>query len=663
MPLSSRFTLTFSILLLAIFSVVAVVAERCLIASTREQAELRVAEFARSISTMAVAALISYDYVTLQQIADDARSEPGIEKVTILDKEGLIGGLSGHRELVGQPPEDRAGLQGIVATQPFEVMGSDGQGELLERVQPVLDPSGTRWGTVCVTLSLRSVQTYVWETRTALILFVIVGMLISLAVSHLLARRITRPLGLLIRQADSLARGEWNPQIRISTGDEIERLADQFVQAATRLDNRTKELIRARDELEALNATLEERVRERTDELVESREKYRLLVEASPDPLCLIQKGAFRFANRAFLEAFGYAEEEVLARGFGLERVLHPDFARVAKELLARAETTGEPIDGDWVAISRGGRQLDYTVRGRVVPYPEEPAIEIIWLDLTEQKRLLRQMVSNEKLRVVGEMTAMVAHNFNNLLAVILGRTQLLQSRSKDPGIQRGLDVVRHAALQGGDIVRRIQEYAGESTELKFQEVNVVAVMRDVITYLDNLWRVTRTPVAVPVTMQLCADPVPPVLGSESQLIDTFKHVVTNAAESMSDGGTVQITIQADAGFVRVAVEDTGVGMTSEVRRRAFDPFFTTKGARARGLGLTASYGIIQKHHGKIDLKPRPEGGTLLEIFLPVHQEMIAADHTSSAIPLILLSEEQEAARRLMVKLRADSNGHTREAA
>jgi PAS domain S-box-containing protein len=653
MPLASRITLTFSFLLLGVFSIVAIVAEHHLVSITREQAELRAAELARSIATMAAPGLMSYDYVTLQQIAEDSRQEPGIIEVTILDKEGLIAGKSGHREVVGRPATDPVCLRGLVAPEPFSVQGADvGGGPMTQRLQPVLGPAGTRWGTVRLGLSLRPVQQYAWETRSIILVFAGLGLLFTLAASHLLARRITRPLGLLIRQADGLGRGEWNHDVRIETGDEIEKLADQFAQAATSLDHRNREIIRAHDELAALNATLEEKVRERTNELVESREKYRLLVEASPDPLCLVQRGRFCFANRAFLETFGYNNDQVLAETFSLDRILHPDFARVAAEVIAQAEANGEPIDSDWVAVGRGGRSLDYTIRGRVVAYKDGPAVELLWLDLTEKNRILRQMVQNERLRAIGEMTAMVAHNFNNLLAVILGRAQLLQSRTKEAAIMKGLEVIRTAATQGGEIVKRIQEFSGETTEMQFREVNAAAVMREVVAYLDRLWRVTRTPGVVPVTIDLTAESVPPVLGSEALLVEVFKHIVTNAAEAMPGGGTIRITVTREDGMVRVWVEDSGIGMTPEVRRRAFDPFFTTKGSRARGLGLSASYGVVQKHRGRIELKSLDEGGTAVEILLPMHHSVVAADPCGPTAQVVLLSEEQEAARRLMLKLR-----------
>ena len=653
MPLASRFSLTFGLLILVIFTLVALVTERRLTRSTREQAELRVAGFARSLSTISRPALMSYDYVTLQQLADDALHEPGITGVMILDKQGLVAGCSNHREQVGRRAQDPISLRAAVSADPFEVEGPGANGErILERIEPVLGSSDARWGTIRVGLSLRPVQIHARETRRLVLGLALAGTIVALGVSLLLARRITKPLGTLVEKAAGLARGEWNLDLKIETGDEIEILAKQFAQAAKSLERQNRELVLARDDLAGLNATLEEKVRERTDQLLESQEKYRLLVEASPDPLCLMQKACFRFANRAFLETFGYTEEQVLAPNFSIEKLLHPDFARVAAEALAQAEATGEPVDTDWVAVGRGGRSLDFQVRGRRVTYQGESALELLWIDLTDKKRLLRQMVQGERLRGIGEMTTMVAHNFNNLLAVILGRAQLLQARTQDPMTRKGLETIRTAALQGGEIVKRIQEHTGESSELHPREVNVGAVLREVTSYLDNLWRVTRTPGTGPVQFDVSTQEVPAVLGSETMLAEVFKHVLLNAAEAMPNGGTVRAEVYPVGSSVRIRIDDSGVGMSPEVHRRAFDPFFTTKGSRGRGLGLSASYGIVQRHQGSMELRPREDGGTRVEITLPVHRAMRPPDLQRTESPLLLLTEEQKTARQLLQKLR-----------
>jgi PAS domain S-box-containing protein len=654
MPLATRMTLTFGALILVMSFAVSVVVDRQLTRSTRKQVELRTAALARSLSVLCAPYLMSYDYVTLQQIADDALREPDVTEVVILDKEGLIAGISGQRQLVGQRAEDPISLRGQIAPESFVVEDTDAQSQKrLIQVEPVVGSGGeTRWGSLRVAVSLRGVQQEAQAIRTDVLIFAMLGFLLAFGASHVVARRITRPLTRLLDGAEGLARGRWDSSLRIRTGDEIEVLSDRFRQAADSLERQRNDLIRARDDLQRLNATLEQKVVERTAQLVESQEKYRLLVEASPDLLCLLQGGSFRFVNRAFLETFGYTEEQVTASDFGIDRVVHPDFARAAVEGLGHTEATGEPLDVDWVGIGRGGRTLDFEVRGHRVTYQGESAVELLWIDLTDKKRLMRQLVQNERLRAIGEMTAMVAHNFNNLLAVILGRTQLLLARTDSPALKRGLEIIRNSSLQGGEIVKRIQEYAGGSTDLPFREINAGTILRDVATYLENLWRVTRSPGAGPVQIELSIEPTPPVVGSETLLADVLKHILLNAAEAMPGGGVVRASVRSLRESVMIRIEDSGAGMTADVRRRAFDPFFTTKGPHARGLGLSASYGIIQRHRGRIDLRPLEEGGTAAEIFLPVHRVNRPTTLSTIDSKIVFRTEEQEAARRLLESLR-----------
>jgi PAS domain S-box-containing protein len=651
MPLASRFTITFGVLILVLFFGVGLLLEAHMTRQHRNEAALRLSGITRSLNTISMPYLLNYDYVSLQQIADDAMREPGLVQAMILDKEGVIAGLTGRRDRVGQRAEDPVSLRALVAMTPleFERPGPGGF-PMLERIEPVYSPrEGTRWGTVRVSLSLQGVAEQTNESRMLILQVALGGVLLAIIASHLLARRVSRSLGVLMQRADGLARGEWDLGVKLQTGDEIEVLDRQFAQAAESLGRQQQEIIDARDELARLNATLEEKVKDRTKELLESKEKYRLLVDASPDPLSVLQGDHFRFVNDAFLEIFGYTEERVYSSDFTLAKVLHPDFVRIASEVIDRALQHNAPIDTDWVGIGRGGKSLDFSVRGRPVTYQGEQAVQLLWVDLTERKRLLRQIVQNERLRGVGEMTAMVAHNFNNLLAVILGRTQLMQAKTADAGLQRGLEIVRTAALQGSEIVRRIQDYTGDSGDPQFSEVQVGAILRDVASYLENYWRVGAAGNA-PVQFEVHAEQVPPVLGSEPLLSDVFKHVMVNAAEAMPGGGTVKVCVMLRGAHVLVQVEDTGVGITAETRRRAFDPFFTTKGPQNRGLGLSASFGIVQRHRGRIDLRPREQGGAAVEILLPAHRSPRSHPLEVDA-SVVIMSEEEAAARRLKRRL------------
>ncbi len=662
MPLARRFTLTFGALILVLFLVASLLLERHLSSMATKQTEARVCGLARSFLAVCTPSLLTYDYITLQQIADDAMKEPDVVQVVILDKEGMIAGMTKRRDLQGRRADDPISLRGAIASEGFFIEGTEAGGNSLERVEPVVGEDGTRWGTIRVSLSNEWDRRQAREARFLILAIGLGGALLVVAASHFLARRITRPLSILLDQAQGLANGHWDPEARIETGDEIEVLAARFRQTAESLERQKQELIRAHDDLAALNATLEEKVLQRTAELRDSQEKYRLLVEASPDPISLVQKGRFRYVNRAFLATFGYTEAQVTADpAFSLEKVLHPDFVRVAGEVVAQGEHSGEPVDTEWVGIGRGGRSLDLQVRGRRIVYEAEPALELIWFDMTDKKRLLRQVVQSERLRAIGEMTGMVAHNFNNLLSVILGRAQLLESRVSDPAQKKGLEMIRNAATQGAEIVKRIQEYSGETSEAPYRSVQIGSLLKDVILYLENLWRTAGEGRIGPIQFEVQAENVPPVLGSEALLSDVLKHVLTNAAEAMPKGGTIRVLVHELRDSLQITVEDSGVGMTPEVRRRAFDPFYTTKGSRTRGLGLSASYGIIQRHRGRIDLRPLQQGGTAVDIFLPILKAARPGHEEDVDSPALFHTEEQEAARRALRKLRRRPAGDAEE--
>ncbi|MBM3287000.1 MAG: PAS domain S-box protein [Candidatus Eisenbacteria bacterium] len=609
---------------------------------------------ARNLAVVSTPHLMAYDYVTLQQMAEDAVQEPDVLQLLIIDKEGLIAGITGERERVGRRAEDSISLRGLAAKGAFSALENDGRGGArLVRIEPVLESAGgSRWGTIQVAVSMERVLAEAQMIRVVILLFALLGFACAFGVSQLIARRITRPLTTLPEAAEGLVHGEWRPSLAIRTGDEIEMLAERFGQTAERLDRQRSDLIRARDDLRDLNASLEEKVRQRTLQLEESREKYRLLVEASPDLFCLLQGGRFKFVNRAFLGTFGYTDEQVANDTFGLERVVHPDFTRIALDSVAETERSGRQIDADWVGIGRGGKTLDFQVRGHRVSYHGAAAVELLWIDLTERKQMTRQMVQAERLSAIGEMTAMVAHNFNNLLAVILGRTQLLLARADSADVRKGLEVIRASAIQGGEIVKRVQEYAGSTNDLPFREVNASTVLREVVGYLENLWRVTRSPGAGPIRVEVQAEEVPTVDGSETLIAEVMKHLLLNAADSMPGGGTIRASVRPLLESVLIQIEDSGVGMTAEVRKRAFDPFFTTKGPQARGLGLSVSYGIVQRHRGRIDVWAREEGGTVAQVYLPVQRASRPTRAPQVGPEFVFRTEEQETARRLLQGLR-----------
>ena len=174
----------------------------------------------------------------------------------------------------------------------------------------------------------------------------------------------------------------------------------------------------------------------------------------------------------------------------------------MARDHIRRAEESLGDFHAELIGQTRAGRPVELEVRGRGVKFRGGTAVELVLADVGEKKRLLRQVVQHERLRAMGEMTTMVAHNFNNLLAVVLGRSQLLLRKTEDPEVREGLELIKTHAVRAGEMVRQLQEYFGEQVDLRFTEVDLNASVREVTVYLESLWRTMGEPGRPPVTVQ-----------------------------------------------------------------------------------------------------------------------------------------------------------------
>jgi PAS domain S-box-containing protein len=256
--------------------------------------------------------------------------------------------------------------------------------------------------------------------------------------------------------------------------------------------------------------------------------------------------------------------------------------------------------------------------------HDEIPAgLSMILKDVTEERRLREQVLHAEKLRAVGEMAAGIAHNFNNVLTTILTRSQLLALQVADTvAVQRGLTLIEQAASDGAALVRRLQQLARGSAVPERAWLDVNALVQEVVETTQPLWHDHARREGRPVEMHLALTPLPRFLGRGGELREVLTNLLLNAIEAMPKGGRLTIRTWVEGNSVCLAVEDTGIGMTAEVRHRLFDPFFTTKGARGTGLGLSVSQAIIKGHQGMITVESEPDHGTTFIITLPYSSEV-----------------------------------------
>ncbi len=269
---------------------------------------------------------------------------------------------------------------------------------------------------------------------------------------------------------------------------------------------------------------------------------------------------------------------------------------------------------------------------------------------IAEQDRIREQYAQIEKLSALGELASGVAHDFNNTLAGILGRAQLLLTTHDQQKVEAGLRLIIKTAKDGAHTVRRIQDFARQRRDHDFQPVSVDQLLLDVREITRPRWksRAESEGVHISLELQLGSDE-PRVMGDESELREVLVNLVFNAVDAMPQGGTLTLSTRETGGAVEIAVSDTGEGMPEDVRTRVFDPFFTTKGKAGMGLGLAVSYGIIRRHDGSIEAESEVGRGTTFRMRLPASLNSARQEAAAAEAPAIALVPQRPGATRILV--------------
>jgi len=235
-----------------------------------------------------------------------------------------------------------------------------------------------------------------------------------------------------------------------------------------------------------------------------------------------------------------------------------------------------------------------------------------------EQERIRVQFSQVEKLSAVGSLASGVAHDFNNCLAVIRGRAELMLKYGPDPRMRRGLELIVQSARDGARTVKRIQDFARQRQDRDFETVAVDRLLSDVSEITRPRWKDEAEAAGAQIDFAVSNRSGAHVLGDASELRDVLVNMIFNAVDAMPGGGRLALAaVQRDERVV-VTVADTGCGMGTEVRSRVFDPFFTTKGVGGIGLGLSVSYGVIRRHGGTIRVESEVGRGSTFTVSLPL---------------------------------------------
>ncbi len=275
------------------------------------------------------------------------------------------------------------------------------------------------------------------------------------------------------------------------------------------------------------------------------------------------------------------------------------------------------------------------------------------------------EQVRERRLAALGQLAAGVMHDVNNALNPIMAAAYLLRHHAESPEAVRDYaDRIRKAAEIGAATASRVGRFIRqEPVHVGGDEVIDLSALADEVVDLTEPMRLRRSSEAqeVRVERQLGADVH--MRGLPGEIREALLNLVQNAIDAMPKGGTLTLRTAVEGNEVCIAVRDTGVGMTEEVRERAFDPFFSTKGAGGTGLGLAEVYGIARRHRGSVAITSVPERGTEVLLRFPRWRERTGRPTPSQPLlptqpQRILVVEDHDDGRDFLRRI-LEADGHT----
>ena len=399
-----------------------------------------------------------------------------------------------------------------------------------------------------------------------------------------------------------------------------------------------------------LQAELEARVVARTaaleaacDELRRNRQRNETIVNAISAVIWRwdLASGTYQSVP-SWHEYVGFDEEQV--RGWNWSVALHPDDRERVNMLFREALKTGERFETEYRILRKQGEYRHVSMRGMPLLNDDESTDEWVGIcvDITDQKNLEEQLRHSKKIEAVGQLAGGVAHDFNNILTVILSYGELLLTcATLQEKERRMLIAMVESGQRAAALTKQLLTFSRRSLMLlKPLDVNVI---------VSEIESMLRRMIGEDILIQTIVDPeIGPVHADAGQLGQVLMNLAVNARDAMPEGGMLTIEtknvvlderfvnthVEVERGqYVLLTVSDTGIGMSPEVRSRIFEPFFTTKVAgEGTGLGLSVVHGIVKQFGGKIGAYSEVGFGTVFKIYLPVMTHATNAGDSTSIV-------------------------------
>jgi signal transduction histidine kinase len=369
----------------------------------------------------------------------------------------------------------------------------------------------------------------------------------------------------------------------------------------------TEELAQTNRALEATIAQLEEA----KAELTEMEARIRLTTEMTPAHIARVDRdGVYTYTNRRLSSLLPGRQSDIV--GLSFEQALGDRTAARLRPILARA-LAGEASVLEFTEDETGRRIRTAFTPDQAGPGEPITGVYLLSTDLTEETQARAALAQTRKRELAAQLTSGLAHDFANLLTIILGLQGRLERLALPPGAQELTGATRAAARRGGDLLNKIARMSGPR-EMR----EAPTVLDDFLATLAPLARAALPPDITLTLENRVAEPA--LMLDAGSLQDSLLNLVLNARDAIGTRtGIIAIRLsEVQATWLEITVTDTGPGFTDTALARALDPFFTTKGQEGSGLGLSMVYDQTRLAGGQVRLDNAPTGGACVTLRLPL---------------------------------------------
>ncbi|HDZ22001.1 hypothetical protein LCGC14_0389220 [marine sediment metagenome] len=548
--------------------------------------------------------VLTEEVVSLQRLVQDLEdSDEDVTYAYVTDRKGRV---LAHTFAHGFPSD----LAGVNVPQPddawrWQVLETEEEGLIHDVAVPMLRGKA---GAVHVGVTEKRIHRTIAHFTGVIVIMSALVLLIAFGLAALVSWVVTQPVRSLTKAARKIRDGDLGEQVVATTKDEIGDLVESFNQMSAELLKQHKVL-----------ADRNRRIRMAQEQAEEQRNKLRAIIDSMVEGVVFVDaEGRISLCNESAERIWGVAAQDLLNKPL-LD--CHPPQARArVAEILERAKARpGYAVTREMACPKGHYRLSNYSsVHGQGGRYL---GLVLLTQDISErvlleqgQKALRDQLFQQEKMVLIGQIAASVAHEVNTPLATILLRTHLVRRQIGDDGSLPDLDVIAAEAQRCRRIIDSLLGFARRSEGVRAR-MNVNVLIRKSLALIEHDLVLKGIALEAEYASDGALAPV-----DADQIQQVLLNLVTNAADAMPDGGRLRITTwcPSQEDTVKIQIIDDGCGMGPDVLDRAFDPFFTTKEpGKGTGLGLAICQRIVEEHEGQIDIDSQPGQGTTVSISLP----------------------------------------------